>query len=415
MITKIKIINFCDLATTFFLGFIIYFISISIAATNIAIGFTVFFWLLKKILSKDFKLSYTPINKLLFLFFIICVISIFNAINVKSGIGGLEKLAKYLLIFFPLVETLTNKRRLNFVLWMALFGLCLVSIDGIVQYITGRDFLRGYEIGMHDWSWYALGQVKLGRLRASTHNPNDFAIYLVTVLPIFIVLCLYHFKNLFKKIFTCFVILIGLFCLFHTFSREGAIAFLISVSLLALLKKDKRIAIFLILVLLIGALVLPKEVKEWSLKQGSPLGFLVDASRRLHWQAALNMIKAHPFFGIGINNFCISYQSYKTSGDPFTLGWYAHNMYLNLAGEIGLIGFLVFFMILFRTIKNWWRSYLLNITKEVSIVSLAVFLGLVGYLISGIFESSLQYSNLAVLFWFVISLLTAITKMPLAK
>lgn len=59
--------------------------------------------------------------------------------------------------------------------------------------------------------------------------------------------------------------------------------------------------------------------------------------RLAHWQAAQNMIAAHPWLGIGLGNYAGAYPRYALANWPFHLG-HAHNIYLHTWAETGLVG-----------------------------------------------------------------------------
>jgi putative inorganic carbon (HCO3(-)) transporter len=59
--------------------------------------------------------------------------------------------------------------------------------------------------------------------------------------------------------------------------------------------------------------------------------------RMAHWQAALNMWQASPIFGVGIGQYPVRYEDYFMPGWLDPLG-HAHNYYLNVLAETGLIG-----------------------------------------------------------------------------
>jgi len=56
-----------------------------------------------------------------------------------------------------------------------------------------------------------------------------------------------------------------------------------------------------------------------------------------HWQAALNMAQANPWLGVGLGNFDAAYSEYRLLNWPQPLG-HAHNFYLNILAETGIIG-----------------------------------------------------------------------------
>ncbi len=67
--------------------------------------------------------------------------------------------------------------------------------------------------------------------------------------------------------------------------------------------------------------------------------------RMAHWQAALGMFGDHPWTGVGIGNYAVAYPRYALGRWQDPLG-HAHNYYLNVAAETGLVGLLAFLALL---------------------------------------------------------------------
>lgn len=59
--------------------------------------------------------------------------------------------------------------------------------------------------------------------------------------------------------------------------------------------------------------------------------------RLAHWQSALAMWRDHPWLGVGFGNYAVAYSQYALPKWPMALG-HAHNYYLNVAAETGLLG-----------------------------------------------------------------------------
>jgi len=60
--------------------------------------------------------------------------------------------------------------------------------------------------------------------------------------------------------------------------------------------------------------------------------------RLAHWQAALNMAAVYPYLGVGLGNYEIAYPEFRLMYWKYPLG-HAHNYYLNVLAETGIIGF----------------------------------------------------------------------------
>ena len=74
--------------------------------------------------------------------------------------------------------------------------------------------------------------------------------------------------------------------------------------------------------------------------------------RIIIWQNTLKLIRAHPLLGVGLGNFKIAYQPYRTRREQKATGpdvfvRRSHNEYLQLLAELGPFGLLLFFMIQF--------------------------------------------------------------------
>jgi putative inorganic carbon (HCO3(-)) transporter len=63
--------------------------------------------------------------------------------------------------------------------------------------------------------------------------------------------------------------------------------------------------------------------------------------RMAHWQAALSMVDQHPWLGVGLGNYEAAYPDHALLNWPYPLG-HAHNIYLNLLAETGVLGLLAY-------------------------------------------------------------------------
>lgn len=66
--------------------------------------------------------------------------------------------------------------------------------------------------------------------------------------------------------------------------------------------------------------------------------------RLAHWQAAGEMIRYHPWTGVGFSNYEPVYSQYALMNWPIALG-HAHNYYLNVAAELGVPGLLAYLLL----------------------------------------------------------------------
>jgi O-antigen ligase len=76
--------------------------------------------------------------------------------------------------------------------------------------------------------------------------------------------------------------------------------------------------------------------------------------RLAHWQAALNMAREHPWAGIGFGNYEVAYNQYQLTNWDEALG-HAHNYYLNIMAEAGIMGFLTYMVMWVSIVFITWR------------------------------------------------------------
>ncbi len=67
--------------------------------------------------------------------------------------------------------------------------------------------------------------------------------------------------------------------------------------------------------------------------------------RMAHWQAAVDMFSQSPWLGVGIGNYPAVYLRYAPNRWTDPLG-HAHNYYLNIAAETGVVGLLAFLVLM---------------------------------------------------------------------
>ena len=77
--------------------------------------------------------------------------------------------------------------------------------------------------------------------------------------------------------------------------------------------------------------------------------------RLAHWVAGLRMFQAHPLLGVGAGNYNNAYPQYAIACWPEPLG-HAHNYYINVAAETGILGLLTFLALVAAALYLGWRA-----------------------------------------------------------
>ena len=229
------------------------------------------------------------------------------------------------------------------------FGFLLVAINCkrkwhlqmivLVLFLSSTAFimlaLRDMHAGLEK-SPYLFGESTLIRIRGVgfVNDPNDFAQAMISLLP---AIFLWKGPRLLSNIFFVGVpVAILIAGLYLTHSR-GAIVALAAVVLLSARRRISTLpAALLAGVLFAGSLAL-----GWS--GGRDVSLDSGADRLDLWAAGLQLIKQHPFFGVGIGGF--------SDANGIT----AHNSVVICAAETGVVGLFFWVMFLFCSFRDGVR------------------------------------------------------------
>ncbi len=331
------------------------------------------------------------------LFFAASAASIINSISYSSSFGGIIKLLKYILIFLVCSEEIRDKKHLARIIIAICSGICLASIDALWQMVFGYDFIHRIAIQA------AIG---LPRPTAAFPNPNVFGIYMTALTPLIFGLTFFYFRGK-PKLAMFFVSALGLLGVCLSLSRGAGLGIYLAILFLSIAKKKKLLISFLVGILIIFPFLMPKNIKQWAKEVNyNPIVFMFNQDRISIYNNTINMIKHHPFIGVGLNTFSRNYGKYKTAqaekyahtADTI----YAHNIYLQTAGEVGLLGLGMFLLFLFQVFRQAFKTFCKLNDEYLKIIALSLIACIIAFLINGLTETSLYYPRVVMIFWYLI-------------
>lgn len=454
----------------FFYCLLIFFLPISIALVESMAGFVILFFAIKKIILcvydlkmlrlqnpglslgrralfilSIFKPSNCYLNIFMGLFIGLVFISVLQSRFVGlSLIAFIAKLLEGYFLYFSFVDCVTTKKYLKAFLTAYLASVTLMAVNGIVQYFTHTEFVRGTSL-------------MNSRVSSSLRHANDFGAYLILVIPMVlgvILLPIQHFSLLFGQwvrrnsktswILKCgfFVLFLALLvCIGLTYSRGSWIGFWVSLAVFVAIWRRNYFRIFLIgivfLVIFLPLLAQTREVSfvsddvlqqkkiveqyvnEYAQDDGETRTFSEIENRlKGHWQGmcstfqhfrgqgrigfwseGLTLLKQRPILGSGLNTY------------SKLIPGYPHNCYLQMAVEIGILGLAAFLIMIFGL---FWHAF----TKFPSVAdpflraSLAgATAGLAGFLIQSFFDTTLYSVQLGTLMWVFMGLIVAVERL----
>ncbi len=277
----------------------------------------------------------------------------------------------------------------------------LVSLYGLFQ-----NFFGLMETTWHDTELF--GDIA-GRVVSTFENPNVLAEYLIMIIPLAAAMFIIT-KNPRAKLILGFCTVASCGCLIYTWSRGAWLGFIIG--MLIFLIMYHRNTLTALLFGLFGVPFLPFVLPDSIIQRFTSIGDMRDTSTayRVHiWKAVTNMIGDYWQTGVGIGeaSFKPIYSLYALSG--IESAPHSHNLYLQIAVELGIVGLAVFLLMLFV----WAQSCLTfhkNETRPEKLLSAAVFCGILAVLAQGATDYIWYNYRVFFMFWLVLGLGSAIRK-----
>ena len=324
---------------------------------------------------------------------------------------GLVKLVSYLGVYALMRQLLT----LAPVWWDRIVAALLAG--NLVTCVIGIRQLYGDSGELARWAdpnSVADGTV---RIYSTLENPNLLAGYLLPVLPLALV-ALLRWPGRARKLFALTALVLGVAALVLTFSRGawmGLVAEAAVISLLLAVRATRAWPLlwrrlFPLLLLTGGAALLvvlvtqvePLRVRVMSLvagRQDSSNNFRINV-----WLAALDMVQARPWLGIGPGNDAFN-QIYPLFQQPKFNALSAYSIPLELAVEAGIPGLLAGIGLLLASLRSatsLWRS-----DSCFSLPALAAIAVIVGLTVQGLTDTIFFRPEVQLSGWFCIATLAA--------
>lgn len=257
--------------------------------------------------------------------------------------------------------------------------MTVTALNGFYQLATGADFLR------HK----TLDPGRIIRMKSSLGSPNGLAAFFLIALPLVYAMVRDSIGRLWKCAgsITLLVLFVSAFIL--TFSRAAFFALIIALIFQIFLSRKWK----WLFIIAGGVLGLTLLFKDFAYNYFGSLNLKdVTIGERLElWKLAWQITQEHPWLGNGVNMF---HHKIAAAGVHLEYGLkYAHNCYLQMWSEVGLLGLLAFLAplgFLFRPVKTGHPDPLLGSALQT---------GLIAFVIQAFFDTNFYGLETSVLFW----------------
>lgn len=346
-----------------------------------------------------------PVERRLLLFAFVGSLSVFGAASPSFVFYEIIRLFRTIVLIYCTRRFVRDTRRVNLVLYLLVFNIISQSVLGLTQLALGRS-LGLFILGEADSLWFdpsVTGTVS--RVGGTLGHANALAMFLEMQLPIILSLSIARDVAIGNRdrILFLFAFVLGGVTLAMTFSRSGWLSLAVATGLVFFFHfRGLKLTIRQLVlggsagIVAMAALVLLKDPILRRLGASSSASFTIRSHLIVLSQ---NMIKQHPWLGIGLNNFTLVMSEYNT----FDLRRLTpvHNLFFLTAAETGIVGLIVFLWLLVGVFSEGWKILK---TKIPFLASLTV--GILAGLIAALVHSNLgwlwRYDVVYVQFWFLV-------------
>ena len=315
-------------------------LSPTVAAAAVMFGIITFF--LRIQIDSKYKLRSLPFDVPVTIFLLLGAASVLfsTARSFELIYNYCTLVGIYGLTYFIVGQSVRTPAQVKSIAQALCASAILVVLWGFFQFIFGIDAA--------DVTWTdpdAFPELKK-RVFSTLENPNVLAGYL----DIFICLALgllTKTERRSQKLLLIGAIILLVACLTMTYSRGAFLTLAIIFAIYGLLR-DWRI---LILFAGIAGLIALSDTSFFNrILSTLAMSDTLEELRVGIWVSTGAMISDHPFIGIGWGAYQFVYPQYNYYiADPEIIIYHAHNIYLNYAAEVGIVGALAFFWYFFGT------------------------------------------------------------------
>lgn len=290
------------------------------------------------------------------------------------------ELLKLTAIYLTLVNVVTTPKRLAMVCGAMVLGSIVTSYGVINTYFTGtpQTLVEGYRA--HWVEVYA--------------DPNRSAMNLALMVPLAVAFIARKESGWLWRTACLVAVALATVAIVFTYSRGGFIGLAVAMSIWAMREQKKLRSVLLGMALALG-LVLFAPKSYWE-RNETVATFHEDASamgRVYAWQVTSRISLDKPMLGVGAGSFRFAWPLYAPP--EATRAYVAHNIFLDVIGELGWVG-LLFFLVFAGSATG--GAFEASRNSRMGWMARGLAASMAGYLICDLFSGYILSSHLYVLF-----------------
>ncbi len=300
-------------------------------------------WFLLLFLKKEKIQINTPLTWPLLSYWLAGLFSIFSSQFLMKSLEELLNLTEYVLLAFIAMKQFQTSQRIQKLIPVIILSSSFIALDGLIQFFLNHDLIL--------FRPAAIFQNTI-RITASFSHPNNLAAFLIMAIPF--TAAKWYEK---KQPFYIFNFLLVLCALVLTYSRGGWVGLAVSMLIFAIIRDKKLLIVFLIF-LIISLFTFPNILTERIKDIFNPQNTTTQM-RFETWKTTWGLFLQKPILGYGLKNFSLLLEK-----------GYAHNCYLQILFETGMLGLLSFLWILLTFFAQLFKNRLCMIILGFFVLSL---------------------------------------------
>lgn len=359
-------------------------------------------------------LPLSPVPKVLVVtgpFVLFSLATYFWASVPSQVIDKFDSYVRFLVVMVVVVATVRSLAMLRLVVWTIIAGGAFLGFLGLLQWATASYHFDYFGFANVQFEGLAT-RVSAHRLGGPIGEPNFFAQRLIIVLPLAVERMI-HEERLLLRFLALVSAALVVPAIVLTYSRGGFLALAVVIAVCAYWLRPRRSTV-VVGIAVIGVLLLVAPAayvqRVTNLRQALSAERTYDTSIRGRTSEALvatRMLGDAPLGGVGSGNYIALYSDYAPEVGLDTRPFrFAHSLYLEVAAENGIIGLILFGVILvsaYRGVTLGARRTDREGLASYSAMLRAIRLALTAHLITALF----LHGSFQRMFWVLIGLCIA--------
>ena len=261
------------------------------------------------------------------------------------------KLASYIGAYWAWTELAAHYKRWRILLGILIFAVTLINWYAIIQECHGSNMVLNLERP----EGYGM------RASGTYFCPNHFAHLLEIVIPLCLALMLMPSAGVPLRLLSGYGLILSLPVVFLTQSRSGWIGTVAGLSTaICMIGARRGRRFFLITLIVVPLVVAATAVGLWLFSDifRERIVQAIQGDIRLRiWPDTLMMIGQQPWLGWGAGSYQWVFPQFRTMSEQLLFN-YAHNEYLHFAADYGLVGLLLFALVVIVACVRLFGAYL---------------------------------------------------------